>query len=664
MNPLLTASGALRPRDPQSLHQLHQVRSGVQVSGLHVDDVDTSNSPSNRPYTRKRKRFTNSLSPERLAANSESVSRRSSQLPVDPPLESAITSSLSPQGGFREPIVVNDTVDAIENNASDPFIKEESYRGRSEYLGGSVPFDENMVKPGHETTYTSPKASAMDIQMLREQGAFELPPLPIQKQLMDSFNKYCAPWTPVIDPAWLDETTPPSMLLLQSIFLAGSRVSKAHLDYGSSEVFYRRAKLLFFFGGGHGSLISIVAACLLHWYNPVGPEDVSTDTSGFWIRTAGAMAFQLGLHKEPPPNAKHRGLRRRLWWSLVVSICIRSTCTNGSRMLIDLPQIRDNVISVGVGRPRTINLRDSDVLPPSLNDFPKKDFRARLFLAYCTISCLLGDTVECYLRQEISRQRRVDLENAVYRWSKQIVPKLQTSALVQEDTMTSQLEVQQLLVMYFVVLTILHRSPTPNSVPPAASLVASSFIAGIYEQFLLRDELRYLGPVFAFYPLCAGLSLLSCCRYVQLQTTAEHELTVMKLSLQKLSERWLSAVGPLRALNKLTEKVREQGPFDGPPPKLDLENAAFFEGFDLKLCKQWKFIGQDASESENTHLDEAATCTLAELQDPVVAPAFSARPEDTLGDFNFPLLNSDMEIYGTNWEGAGFDWSGSWLLNV
>ncbi|KAJ5911933.1 uncharacterized protein N7473_001236 [Penicillium subrubescens] len=271
-----------------------------------------------RPYTRKRKRFTNSLSPGRVL-NSDSVSRRSSQLPADAPVESG-GAPLSSFGDNAPPAVNNGEAAALPPSNGEPFIKEESYRGRSEYLGGSVPFDENMVRPGHETTYTSPKASAADLQMLREQGAFELPPLSVQNELMKSFNKYCAPWTPVVDPKWLDQSTPPSMLLLQSIFLAGSRVSKAHLEYGSSEVFYRRAKLLFFFGGRNNSLISIVAACLLHWYNPVGPEDVSTDTSGFWIRTAGAMAFQIGLHKEPPPNAKDRGLRRRLWWSLVVRI--------------------------------------------------------------------------------------------------------------------------------------------------------------------------------------------------------------------------------------------------------------------------------------------------------------------------------------------------------
>ncbi|KAJ5763441.1 hypothetical protein N7533_002122, partial [Penicillium manginii] len=590
-----------------------------------------------RPYTRKRKRFTNSLSPSRDANSADPLSRRSSQLPADAPADrGARLSSASP---YEDNVLPSEPLPLPVNNG-EPVIKEESYRGRSEYLGGSVPFDENMVKPGHETT--SPKTSAADLQMLRDQGAFELPPEYVQRELMASFNKYCLPWTPVIDPKWLDEGTPPSMLLLQSIFLAGSRVSKAHLDYASSEVFYRRAKLLFFFGGGNNSLISIVAACLLHWYNPVGPEDVSTDTSGFWIRTAGAMAFQIGLHKEPPPNAKDRGLRRRLWWSLV---------------------IRDNVISVGVGRPRTINLRDSDVLPPSPNDFPAWNFQAQLFLAYCSISCHLGDTVECYLRREISRQRRVDLENAVYRWAKQVFPKLHSSAAVQEDAITSHHEVQQLLVMYFVVLTIIHRSPTPNSVPPAASLVASSFIAGIYEEFLLRDELRYLGPVFAFYPLCAGLSLLSCCRYTQLQSTAEHELTVMKLSLQKLSERWLSAVGPLRALNKLTEKVREQGTLDGPPPALDVDTASFFEGFDMKLCKQWSLIGHTSEPVTNARAER--TCTLAEVQetDDALQP-FDARPDEAVDNYNFPPLDTNMETFGTSWEGSGFDWSGSWLLNI
>ncbi|KAJ5143456.1 uncharacterized protein N7515_002243 [Penicillium bovifimosum] len=598
----------------------------------------TAKSPrwsASKPYTRKRKRFTNSLSPGRNVTGSASLSQtpRSSQVPAELEIQPQRNSFSVPHRGNGPEANVG-----LPASNGEPFIKEESYRGRDEYVGGSVPFDENMVKPGRETTYTNPKESVADLQMLRDQGVFELPPISVQKELIASFNTHCAPWTPVVDPKWLDESAP-SMLLLQAIFLAGSRVSKAHLDYGSSET----SETAFFFGGCDNPLISIVAACLLHWYNPVGPEDVSTDTSGFWIRTAGAMAFQIGLHKEPSPHARDRGLRRRLWWSLVV---------------------RDNIISVGVGRPRTINLRDSNVLPPSMSDFPVKNFKSRLFLAYCTISQLLGDTVESHLRQEISLQRKIDLENAVYRWAKQVIPKLQSSVAEQEDAPICTLQIRQMLIMYFVVITILHRSPTPGSVPPAASLVASSFIAGIYEEFLLRDELRYLGPVFAFYPLCAGVSLLSSCRYAHLQSTAEHEITVMKLSLQKLSERWLSAVGPLRALNNLTEKVREQGHFEEPPPTLDSDVASFFEGFDSKLCKQWQTFGQ-SPETPSANTGIAPTCTLTDIHDPNDGLGTIDGPAgQSIDAYDFTSLDVSLDPFSNNWEGAGFDWSGSWLLNI
>lgn len=139
-------------------------------------------------------------------------------------------------------------------------------------------------------------------------------------------------------------------------------------------------------------------------------------------------------------------------------------------------------------------------------------------------------------------------------------------------------------------------------------------------------------------------------------------MTVMKLSLQKLSERWLSAVGPLRALNKLTEKVRELEPFDG-APTLDFDTVAFFEGFDVKMCKQWRLVGQ-ASDSETTNAI-TTTCTLAEVQDPEAAlPAFEARPDETVENYASPTLDTGIELFGTDWEGSGFDWSGSWLLNV
>lgn len=202
--------------------------------------------------------------------------------------------------------------------------------GREEYLPGSVPGEiVTTVNPGR-------RSSNADLEMLRQQNAFEMPPKVIQDALVNSFMKFCEPWMPIVDSNWLDGPQSPSPLLLQSIFLAGSRVSSVSQTYASSQEFYRRAKLFFFFGSETNPIISLVSAILLQWYNPVGPENVSTDTSGFWIRTAGAIAFQIGLHKEPPPEARSRILRRRLWWSLVVCaaepfFCAGKTNPLGSR---------------------------------------------------------------------------------------------------------------------------------------------------------------------------------------------------------------------------------------------------------------------------------------------------------------------------------------------
>lgn len=136
--------------------------------------------------------------------------------------------------------------------------------------------------------------------------------------LTDRYFEMCAPWTPIVERSWLDlDDKDSSLLLLQAVYLAGSRVSSSSLIYDTSETFYERAKALFFYGREKDVIKSICSIILLHWWNPTGPEHVSTSTSGFWIRIAVAMAYQIGLHKEPP-EGPDRMLRRRLWWTLVV----------------------------------------------------------------------------------------------------------------------------------------------------------------------------------------------------------------------------------------------------------------------------------------------------------------------------------------------------------
>jgi len=102
------------------------------------------------------------------------------------------------------------------------------------------------------------------------------------------------------------------------MLLAGSRVSSVSPGY-SPEDFYKKARVLFWMGAEEDPIVTIAAACLLHWWNPEGPESVSLDTSGFWLRIAVGLAYQVGLHREPVRKAD-AGLRRRIWWSLVVCL--------------------------------------------------------------------------------------------------------------------------------------------------------------------------------------------------------------------------------------------------------------------------------------------------------------------------------------------------------
>lgn len=481
--------------------------------------------------------------------------------------------------------------------------------------------------------------------MLRQQKAFEMPPKVICDHLINSFMQFCEPWTPILDPAWLNSGEQSSSpLLQQAIFLAGSRVLSTSLGYASSEEFYRRAKLLFFFGSEANPIISVVAATVLQWYNPVGPENISTDTSGFWIRTAGAIAFQIGLHKEPSPEANNRILRRRLWWSLV---------------------IRDNIISVGTGRPRTINLKDSDVAPPSLCDFPVKDHKARLFLAYVQIIQLLGDITECCLRKSLTSKRRLEFENALFRWIKQLPADLRifTSS---EARRPYSLDAYQLQVAYFAIIIILYRSPSPLSPPSAASLVASSFIAGIFQEFLAKDEICHLGPVFTFYALCAGLSLVPAYRYPSLRSTAEYETSIIKLSLQELSKQWASAVGSLHALRKVIDQVLQQTNLEDPLPTVSPETVPFFEDFGPALCRQWPLvIIQQGNETADTTSDHQALFTNYPMDSAAFIPglATTTTPPGLLGDSAFSAWNPNLNTFEGSWEGSGFDWSGSWLLS-
>jgi hypothetical protein len=262
-----------------------------------------------------------------------------------------------------------------EQSSYQPSPNVVSYLGRLEYLRNDVPVNDDAGLPNKVPR----RLSDTDLEILKAQRVDELPPRPVRDSLMDAFWTRCYPWTPVVERSWVNERGPKqvSLLLQHAMLLAGSRVSATLPDY-QPEQFYKKARVLFWTNAEEDPIIITAATLLLHWWNPDGPERVSLDTSGFWLRICTGLAYQVGLHREPTGRAD-AGLRRRIWWSLVV---------------------RDCLINAGHGRPRALDLKLADVSPISIVDFEGAVAPANLFSSYVGISCILGESICCHQTAE------------------------------------------------------------------------------------------------------------------------------------------------------------------------------------------------------------------------------------------------------------------------
>lgn len=321
-------------------------------------------------------------------------------------------------------------------------------------------------------------------------------------------------------------------------------------------------------------------------------------------------------------------------------------------------------------------MKDCEVRPISLDDFDEPSETAHLFIAYVGICSLLGDVIECSSRKQMSRHQRLNIENALYRWSHSLPENLQLFYRGSNPTTRPyHLEARQLHVPYFVLLTIIYRSPSPSGAPSAAALLASSFIAGIFQDFLTRDEIRFLGPIFTFYLLAAAVAQLSCYRYCSLWRSAEQELKVITISQKELSKRWPSAMGALRVLQNLTDAVSKQTRSNHPPlMDLSIDQHSLFDVFGAELCREWEYIMKNAFEKHvrrpdhgqyrSTTSDLMTAGILADLKTPSATPA----PDPTVP---LPMVfDHHVGYYGGAVSGLGFDEPtnghyegiGNWLL--
>lgn len=165
-----------------------------------------------------------------------------------------------------------------------------------------------------------------ELEILDQRGAFLLPPRSLCDELIDAYFRWVAPVVPVINRSrfmrsYRDKKNPPSLLLLQAILLAGSRVctNPQLMDSSGStapaaNTFFKRAKALYDANYEDDRITIVQALILMGWYWE-GPEgrykeramfadscrsDIASDVTKnvfYWTRVAITVAQGSGMHR-------------------------------------------------------------------------------------------------------------------------------------------------------------------------------------------------------------------------------------------------------------------------------------------------------------------------------------------------------------------------------
>lgn len=157
--------------------------------------------------------------------------------------------------------------------------------------------------------------------------AFVLPEKSLVDELVHAYFTHINTGFPIIDEdhfmAQYDgeiSDEPPSILLLQSILLAGAHVARDKKTRESlKSMFFGRAKVLFEARVERNRDLLVQAALLLTWYSDPVDDDVAANAH-FWVGVAARIATGVGMHRNATPSkmvAHDKRMWRRVWWILV-----------------------------------------------------------------------------------------------------------------------------------------------------------------------------------------------------------------------------------------------------------------------------------------------------------------------------------------------------------
>lgn len=353
-----------------------------------------------------------------------------------------------------------------------------------------------------------------ELDILRRRGALILPPREVCDDLVKAYFKWVAPMVPIINrkrfmEQYRDPNNPPSLLLLQTIFLAACRVcpngqlkDPSGIKPATTE-FYKRAKALY---EAHyeNDRVTIVQALILISVFREKAERVHKNTF-YWTGLAVSIAQGFGMHRNAEASSlsmADKRLWKRIWWTLFT---------------------RDRSTAVVFGQPVLINLESADVEMVSEDDFLDDQFtssrtsrlQAQFFVQYVKL-CQVMDLV--LLRNSTKEssthpQNAMDLTQSVMaltQWFQNCPEELKWQRA------NHNFWAAQLCGMYHTTICLLHRSHLPSgqeredvlikdrrnysACPLRRPIFQSAYaVTFIVESLVVHSELRFAHP-FLYVP--------------------------------------------------------------------------------------------------------------------------------------------------------------------
>lgn len=156
---------------------------------------------------------------------------------------------------------------------------------------------------------------------------------------LEVFFEYAYTWCPVLDRDAI-ESVPDirqSLLLRHALAACANQIRPSLLHHSAPREHYDRVKELFYGNHEPNPLIRVMALMLLYWWSPDPPNVVNIDNTAWWNGVAIQLVQQLGLHRDarvggPRLVPDSAGLRRRIWWTLVVSKLLSETIHPANQM--------------------------------------------------------------------------------------------------------------------------------------------------------------------------------------------------------------------------------------------------------------------------------------------------------------------------------------------